>query len=75
MGDWVSRTMYALLLRHAMYPTQQPGVSGMAAPASHHLLLAWYLNGMWSDLVAYPPWSARSALRGSRWRLHSEWPE
>lgn len=57
------RAAFALLLPHAVCPVQQRSVPGMATPASHHLPLAWHLNGMWSDLVSYPSWPVLRALR------------
>lgn len=50
--DWVLRTVFVpLLLLHAVFRTQEPDVPGMTDLASHHFSLAWYLNGMQSDLV------------------------
>ena len=50
--DWVLRTVFVpLLLLHVVFRTQEPGVPGMTNLASPHLSLAWYLNGMRSDLV------------------------
>lgn len=49
---WVPRMVFVpLLLLHAVFCTQEPGVLGMTDLASCHLSLAWYLNGMRSDLV------------------------
>lgn len=67
--------MFAPLLPlPSVFSTQQPGVAGVAALASHPLSLAWYLSGMWSAPSAPRGQSLASGLGMASMHSHSSPP-